>query len=361
MLGSGAAAAAEAMAAAVVVARLARGRTRRPPLEPREGARVSVVIPARDEERRIGPCLEAVRRDPDAAETIVVDDGSSDATAAVARRLGARVLAAPERPENWIGKPWALQRGVEAAACDVVVCLDADTRPRPGLLAALAAELADADFVTAGARFVCGTAGERWLHPSFLVSLVYRYGPAGADGGRTLANGQCTVTRRAPFLAAGGYAAAVGHLTDDAALVRSLERRGWRVAFADATRLVDVDMHDGAKDLWREWGRSIALADVESRWWLAADVALIWLALGLPMTRLLAGRPRRRDAAWLGLRVAVMAPLGPAYSRRGPAFWLSPLADPATAARLTWSALRPPRRWRGREYAGGGRAGRRTS
>src|SRR3982751_3050665 len=97
-----------------------------------------------------------------------------------ARGAAGRVVGGPDPPPGWVGKPWALQQGVEAASGDVVVALDADTRPRHGRAAALARALQDADLVTAGPRFVCDSAGERWLHPSFLTSLVYRFGPSDA-------------------------------------------------------------------------------------------------------------------------------------------------------------------------------------
>src|SRR5215216_7281678 len=91
-------------AGAVVLARLARGRSRRPPLAAaRTVRRVSVVIPARDEAARIGPCLAGLAGDPDVLEVVVVDDGSSDATAAVARAAGARVVAGAPRA-GWVGK-----------------------------------------------------------------------------------------------------------------------------------------------------------------------------------------------------------------------------------------------------------------
>jgi dolichol-phosphate mannosyltransferase len=340
------------LAAAIVLARLGRGRTRRPALAA-TGApvTVSVVIPARDEAARIGPCLDGVA---DALEVIVVDDGSTDGTADVARARGARVVEAGEPPPGWVGKPWALQRGLEAASGDVVVSLDADTRPRPGLVGALARALDDADLVTAGARFVCDTAGERWLHPALLMTLVYRYGPpdgvAPAAVSRLVINGQCTAVRREALLNAGGYADAAGHMTDDAAFARALARRGWRVAFHDGGGLIDVDMHESAGETWREWGRSIALPGVTSPAWAAADVAVVWLTLGLPPLRVLARRARRLDWALLALRGAMLAAVAPSYARRGAPFWLSPLADPLAAARLTWSAVRPSRRWRGRAY-----------
>jgi dolichol-phosphate mannosyltransferase len=345
---------AQAAAGATVAARLARGRRRRPPLAARRTAlTVTVVVPARDEEARIAPCLAGLAGDPDVHELIVVDDGSADATADVARAHGARVIAGSRR-EGWVGKPWALQQGLEAATGEVVVSLDADTRPRPGLVGALAEALADADLVTASARFDCASAPERLLHPSMLASLVYRYGPSDADApvapGRVVANGQVTAVRRESLIAAGGYAAAAGHMTDDAALARALARDGWRVKFVDGTALVEVRMYESAAETWREWGRSIALADVTPPAWLAADVAVVWLAMALPVLRLASGRPRRLDLALLALRAALLPPLAGAYKRRGAAFWASPLADPATAVRLTLSALRPARTWRGRTY-----------
>lgn len=328
-----------ALARALVLANLAQ-----PVPPPGASPPVSVVIPVRD--RSIARLLAAL----DVAEVIVVDDRSSDGTADVAREHGARVVAGAEPPAGWIGKPWALQQGLEAAAGDIVVSLDADTRPRPGLVGALAAALAEADLVTASARFVCVSAGERLLHPSMLASLVYRYGPADSPGGRVLSNGQVTAVRRAALLEAGGYALAASHMTDDAALARGLADAGWRVVFRDGTDLVDVRMYESAAETWREWGRSLALPDVTPAPWQAADLAVVWLTMGLPVLRTLAGRPSRVDLALLAVRAALLGPLAGAYARRGVPYWLSPLADPATAVRLTLSALRPARTWRGRTY-----------
>lgn len=351
---------AQAVAAAVVAGRLARGRRRRPPLSaggaPPPAGEVSVVIPARDEAARIGPCLEGLRGDPDVAEVLVVDDRSTDATAEVTRAAGARVVAGTPLPHGWVGKPWALQQGLEAARGDYVVTLDADTRPRPGLVRALVGELErdGADVVTAGVRFECDTAGERLLHPSLVATLVYRFGPLGVDHHaaphRTLMNGQCVAVRRAALLDAGGFGLAAGHMTDDVALARALVGRGWRLVFADAADLISVRMHESPEEMWREWGRSIAMNDVTPRAWQAADLAVVWLTLGLPPLRAAARRATWLDRVLLAVRWLLLVPLARAYARRDLVFWLSPLADPLAAVRLTLSTLRPSRTWRGRRY-----------
>jgi dolichol-phosphate mannosyltransferase len=163
-------------------------------------------------------------------------------------------------------------------------------------------------------------------------------------------NGQCTAVRRQALLDAGGYVHSARHMTDDAAQARALAGLGWRVAFHDGGVLVAVDMHDSVADTWRQWGRSLALPDVTAPAWQAADLAVVWLTLGLPPLRLAARRAGKLDVALLGLRWLMAAPVSRSYVTRGPAYWASPLADPLAAIRLTTSALRPTRHWRGRVY-----------
>jgi dolichol-phosphate mannosyltransferase len=345
--------------AALALARLARGRKRRPPLAargpaPRGG--VSVIIPARDEAERLGPCLAGLRGDPDVSEIlVVVDEDDPSSTAAVAAAGGAVVLTVPPPPAGFIGKPWALQRGALEASGEWLVTLDADTRPRRGLVRALVEELADADMATAGTRFICETPGERLLHPAMLATLVYRFGPVGAEDDaptprRAVGNGQCLAMRRAPFLAAGGFDRAPGYMTDEIAMIRALAADGWRIRFGDGADLISVDMHASVREVWREWGRSLSMGDVTPGASQALDLAVLWLAMALPLPRLLLRRGTALDVLLVAVRFALLPALARVYERRGLAFWLSPLADPAAALRLTLSTLRPVRTWRGRTY-----------
>jgi dolichol-phosphate mannosyltransferase len=347
----------QAVAAGVAATRLARGRNRPAPFVPgRSGPPprpVSVVIPARDEESRIEGCVRPLLADPDVSEVIVVDDESSDGTARLAARLGAKVVPGAPLPDGWVGKQWALHQGVRAAAGPIVVLLDADTRPKPGLCAELVALLDSFDLVSAGPRFVCDGVAEQALHASFLAGLVYRFGPIGpaaASSDRLLLNGQCMAFRKDPMLQADGFARVRGHLTDDVALGRLLARDGWRIAFRDAGALLDVDMHESATDVWREWGRSISLQDVTGTGGLAADLAVVWLTLALPMVRLVTGRPTPLDLGLLVQRLLLATALRGSYTHPGMGLAVSPFLDVLTAARLTWSVLRPARTWRGRTY-----------
>ena len=352
----------QALLAGLVLARLARGRARRSPLAPGAAAtpagRVSVVIPARDEVERIGLAIGPLVADPDVHEVLVVDDHSTDATAAVATGLGARVVPAPPLPTGAVGKPCALQHGLEQATGDVVITLDADVRPGPGLAGALAGALAaqpERTLLTATVRFACETVGERALHPAFLATLVYRFGPGDVDGfqprpDRAVANGQCLAARRTPLLAAGGFALAAQNMTDDVALARALRRRGWCLHTVDAADLLEVRMYESVAETWRGWPRSLMAPDVTAPAWQALDLATLWAVQALPLWRLLLRRGTPLDVALLALRLALHVAFRRTYRHHDAAFWLAPLADLPAVARLTLSVVRPDRSWRGRSY-----------
>ena len=119
---------------------------------------VAVVVPAHEEAGRIGPAVAALVEEYD---VLVVDDGSTDGTAAEARAAGARVV---EQPENR-GYAAALARGFGEATGDVVVTYDGDGENRPADVARLVEPVADGrhDLVL-GARAVVPRRSERALN-----------------------------------------------------------------------------------------------------------------------------------------------------------------------------------------------------
>lgn len=344
----------------VVIRRLVGAARPAPPVAEVDDARVgdlptiSVVIPARNEEQRLAPCLEGLRDAPGVVEVIVVDDHSTDATATVARAHGARVVTAAALPSGWAGKSWALQQGLEAAVGQWVVTLDADTRPDPRLPAAVVARgVADEiDLLTVAGSFPCATSALAVVHPAMLTTLVMRFGPPGGvrqtDSARLLANGQCMAVPRAAFLADGGLAPVAHHMVEDVALARERAGRGRRVGFLDAATLLQVQMYDDAGEAWRGWGRSLALPGVETRGRQAFDAVTVAMVQGLPMVRLLAGRADVIDLVAGLLRLGTLVGTARAYRPRRRTYWLSPLADPVAVAALLRGIMRPDQPWRGR-------------
>ncbi len=352
-------------AGAAAVSQLAKAAKTAAPLAPMTAAQeptglqrppsIGVVIPARNEADRIGPLLDAITTAPGVREIIVVDDQSTDDTAQIAGAAGARVITGEPLPEGWAGKAWALQQGIEAATSTWVVTLDADTRPDPRLPKATVARAIEDDlgFLTVGGKFECPTPGARWLHASMLTTLVYRFGPPGADTppDRAMANGQCMTLKRDEFLEAGGMSVVADQVVEDVALARHLASTGWSVAFLDAAELLTVRMFESFGDTWKGWGRSLALPGVESPARQQLDLAVIVLAQVLPLPRVLLRRGDVIDLALLAGRLGTLAGTRSAYDRADAAYWLSPFADAASAVALARGiASRGVHTWRGRTY-----------
>ena len=385
-------ASAQGVALVVLLSRLMRGRTRPPAVEPvvdgMHDTSVSVVVPARNEAARIGPCLAGLRAQSlPMIEAIVVDGGSTDGTAAMIDAAAAedpriRRIPEPRKPEGAVGRPWAIAAGCASARGDWVLVVDADTHPGPGMIggAVAAARRSGLDAVSFAPRIVAPTFGARWLQPSFLTTLVYRFGPPGGDvvdPERAMANGQCLLVRRAVLESFGGYAPATDSYCDDIRIVRHLAERGARVGFLDGRRLFDVTMYETGAETWRAWPRSLNMQDATSGRWRLLDELFLVLTMVVPVLTLVAAlvlalagavrddvgagfagwlEPGTRpmaltvlaiNAVLIALRVLLLVALRPSFSSGGFAFWLSPLADPATASRVIATTLERPREWRG--------------
>lgn len=364
----------------VLVMRLLPGRGRRPPVSPVPegvtGTSVSVVVATLNEARRIAPCLEGLHRQgAPLLEVIVVDSRSTDGTPELVQEMAARddrfrLVNDPPLPDDWIGKVWALEHGLGEARGEWVLGVDADTEPQAGMVAGAVRAAAEAGYelVSFSPRFAGQSAAEQWLQPAMLLTLVYRFGAAGAREpvrpDRVMANGQCFLAKREVLRRHGGYAPARRSFSDDVTLARHYAALGVRVGFLDGSRLYLVRAYESVGEMWREWGRSLDLRDAASRIRQWGDVVFLLLAQGLPVLVLLAfvvaGWPAATAVtrALLGVngalcltRVLLLFALRGAYDRPGMAFWLSPLADPLAVWRIVLSTVRRPRAWRGRAYA----------
>lgn len=336
---------------------------------------MTVVVASLNEATRIGPCLEGLLRQGEPVrEILIVDSGSTDGTrelvaAAAMRDSRLRLVTDPPLPPDWIGKAWALQHGTELASQPWVLGMDADTEANAGCAAAVlaAAEREGFAVVSFAPRFDGQTAAERFVQPALLVSLIYRSGAVGdpqVRPDRVLANGQCFLAKREVLLAHGGYESVKQSFAEDVSLVRHLAERGVRVGFLDGSRLYTVRSYRGVAQMWREWGRSLDLKDATSRvrqaldtlfvigaqgvqWPLAVWLLLRWNTIPATGGRTLLGVA---TAGLLAIRWLLLLGIRGSYARRGITWWLSPLADPLAALRLTISSLQRPKRWRTREY-----------
>jgi hypothetical protein len=315
----GAALAIAGCAHAVVNARLLRRA------DGRGAARVSVLIPARNEEATIADCLRSLAGQ-DVAEILVLDDESSDTTAARAAAEHARVITGTPPPAGWLGKPWACAQLVAAAdpRSDVLVFLDADVRLAPDAVARAVGLLGTLDLVSPHPRQIAITPVERLVQPllewSILTFLPLRLAERSPRPSLAAANGQFLVVRRAAYERAGGHAPDA--VLDDLALLRRIKRSGGRGVVVDGSALASCRMYAGwpelrdgyAKSLWAAFGSPAGAAAV---------LALLGTAYVLPPLAMLRGS----RAGALGYAAAVTSRLITAR-RTGGRGWPDALAHP---------------------------------
>jgi GT2 family glycosyltransferase len=313
---------AAALVAAAVLAvalRAAAARALAPRLPPPDpaAAGVTVVVPVRDEERNLLPCLASLLAQPGVERVSIVDDGSRDRSAAIAAEIAARdprvaLLTVGEPPAGWTGKLHALARGAREATTEWLLCLDADARPGAAAVgrALAAAREHGLAAVSLAARQRVGSLGEALLTPLVFGLLDLRLGDwrrAARGVGEPVANGQFLLLRRAALVRAGGFAALAGEPLDDLALARRLAANGDRVGFWRAREALAVRMYDGLGGSFRGWRRNLALVLGDRRGAIAAAVALALAPAIVAAGALAAGEPRAALVAWCGGALASAA------------------------------------------------------
>lgn len=217
---------------------------------------ISVIIPARNEERFIGACLEAVLAQdyPRALmEIIVVDNGSTDNTAAIARKMGARVCNLPAIQVGALRN-----RGAQIATGDILAFLDADCLPPPRWLKGAAEALRAAACVTGDSYDIPTT-------PHWIERAWFAQEPSGRRQATLIPAGDM-ILPRAAFLALGGFDEALVAGEDAEFCLRA--RKVLPIIADDRTRVVHLGNPKSlrkfmARETWHGMG---ALGSLELDW-----------------------------------------------------------------------------------------------
>jgi hypothetical protein len=316
-------------------------RLRVPPADPPPVAEpVAVLLPVRDEEHRVEPCLRSllVQRGLRDVRILVLDDGSTDSTVDVVRRVAdadprVELLTGAPMPSGWWGKTWACQQLADASASHapaVLVFVDADVVLEPHAVAAATALLrwSGLDLVSPYPRQVAVSAAERLVQPllqwSWLTTLPLRGAERSARPSLAAANGQLLVVDAAAYRAAGSHAAVRGELLEDVALLRAVKRSGGHGGVVDGTDLASCRMYDGwpalregyAKSLWSAFGSPAGATGV---------LGVLGIAYLLPPLAALRG-----SRAGLAGYAAAVAGRVVTARRTGGRAWPDALAHPAS-------------------------------
>lgn len=259
--------------------------------------RVSVIVPARNEERNIRRCVTSLlEQEYSACEVIVVDDASSDGTARMLAEIAQthpqsarlRVVHLSELPPGWAGKPHALHSGVQQAEGDYLLFTDADTWHAPGTLRATIAraEARQLDLLSLGTEQELRGIWEKITMPLAYLGISMQYPLKQVNDPRSriaLANGQYILLRRVVYDHLGGYARPDlrATLVDDRDLARLVKEHGFRLELADGRDFVRVRMYQGLREIWRGWRKNAFLGS-------RGGLPFVLLSLfGLPMVTVL--------------------------------------------------------------------------
>lgn len=231
-----------------------------PPAEPVRWPSVVAVVPARNEAdviaRSIGSLL--AQDYPGSFRVVLVDDGSSDGTAAAARALAGEdrltILTGAPLPAGWTGKLWAQAQGVTAAGTpDYLLLTDADIGHAPDALRSLVAraEAGEHALVSLMAQLSCANRAERFLIPAFVFFFQMLYPFAWVsrpDRREAAAAGGCMLVRRSALEQAGGIAAIRAEIIDDCALGRRLKQVG-PIRLSLTRRAMSLRPYGGVADI----------------------------------------------------------------------------------------------------------------
>ena len=246
------------------------------PLSVAHGFTVSVIVPARNEEACLRACLESLVAQAEIAfEIIVVDDGSTDNTRAIAQSFPrVKVIEPGPLPAGWSGKNNAVAAGAKQARGEWLLFTDADTVHRPGSLARSVAEAKanHADLLSYSPEQEVHGFWERAIMPVIFAELARKYPPSKiSDFSSNLAaaNGQYLLISREAYDAVGGHAAVADSLLEDVVLARAVRNSGRRIRFRYGGDAVRTRMYRSFDQLREGWTKNLSLL-FPSPGWLAA-------------------------------------------------------------------------------------------
>jgi glycosyltransferase involved in cell wall biosynthesis len=252
-------------------------------LPPATGS-LTVVIPAYNEAANIAACVSAVlASEPPCHDwsLLVVDDDSTDATAALALEAAAAspasvarfsLLQAGPRPadQRWVGKNWACSRAAEQISSDWLLFIDADVRLQPATLgrALRQAQAEQADLFSLAPRLSCGCLAE-WMVQPIMASLLGLGFPIEAANDPAspvaFAAGPFMLFHRQAYERIGGHRALAAEVVEDLALARRIKASGLRLLYLLGLDAVDLRMYPNLPALWEGWTKN---------WYLGLDSSL---------------------------------------------------------------------------------------
>ena len=352
------------------------------PLKEQDWTKVSVIVPARNEESRIGDCLKSLMdQDYPNLEILVVDDCSTDRTAQVVREIvgtddRVELVQGEPPPSGWLGKPHAIWQGVQRASGEHLCFVDSDGRLHPQCIRQTVGCLEEkgADLFTLGMRLECPSFWEKAIQPLVLQLILMGF-PAekvnDPESDVASANGPFLLFRRSAYEAIGGHEAVKAEIVEDLELARKIKKKGLRLLWVLGPELMSLRMYSNLKEIWNGWSKNF-FKSMDEKIWMAVltGIGVFWLFFLPWLFALWSGwelvtGPERIQAfslfvpasAVLLVHLVQRRWISTVYGLTPSAVYLQPLGAWVVLGILVNSTLKTRRgggiQWKGRTYPGG--------
>jgi chlorobactene glucosyltransferase len=283
---------------------------------------ISVCIPARNEERNIRACVEAMlAQDYPSIEVIALDDRSSDATPSILADIAShdprlRPISGSELPDGWAGKPHALYQASAVARGEWLCFVDADTFVMPEALSSCYAKAIEthADMFTIMTFQIMGTFWEKTVMPLIMTALSVGFSPRKVNDPKrrdAIANGQFILIKRSVYDAIGGHEGVRDQIVEDKALAEQVKWNGYRLVVANGFSVAQTRMYTSLPEMWEGWTKNIYLGLRDQPSLLVLGIfgafSLLIAALFLPVWPLLSLFWYLQGGGWMAEAVLIMS------------------------------------------------------
>ena len=261
--------------------------------------KVSVLVPARNEEVHIALTIQSIQNQIGLTdmEIIIIDDQSTDSTAAIVQQLADQnsnirlISNNVNPPSGWLGKPHACYLLSQQATGSVIVFVDADVILEPSAIAACVELLRTKDFglVAPYPQQLAETHLERLIQPlvtwSWASTMPLGIAEKSLRPSLSAANGQFLIFDSLAYSTSGGHTSVKGEVLEDIALMRSVKSSGFHCATVNGSELAHCRMYEDTdalingytKSLWNAFGSpagSVAVNTLLAFTYLVPPIAL---------------------------------------------------------------------------------------
>jgi len=229
--------------------------------------KISILVPARNEEKMIAKCLDSlIDQNYPNYQIVVSNDRSTDNTQSIIEKYveqypnKVKLVNVPSLPENWAGKNHALHYAVQNIETDWFLFTDADTCHKPGCLMSAFnyATKNGLDMLTLSPQFINVTLFEKMVQPvaGAVLGLWFPWRKINdPNSTEYFANGQFIFIRKKTYDAVGGHKAVQNQLLEDMAIAQKVKARGFKSGIAAGQKIFGVRMYDSVHRFWNGWIR----------------------------------------------------------------------------------------------------------